>query len=192
MTRRYSKPATPCDRLLDLEDVSEEMKRRLGENDASLDLVSLLHGIRETQAALREINIPGSVGTPGGESLEGFLSHLPDLWRRGEVRPTHTPRRRKYRTRVPHTSRSCPDPFEGVWSEILEWLQKQPDVGASELMDRLTRRYPDRYSRRQLRTLQRRVRQWRGVMVNKLVYASAEQSEIDEERLGNIRPVGIN
>ena len=120
VTRRYSKPATPCDRLLDLEDVSEEMKRRLGENDASLDPVSLLHGIRETQAALREINIPGSVGTPGGESLEGFLSHLPDLWRRGEVRPTHTPRRRKYRTRVPHTSRSCPDPFEGVWSEILE------------------------------------------------------------------------
>ena len=71
-------------------------------------------------------------------------------------------------------------------------MQKQPDVGASELMDRLTRRYPDRYSRRQLRTLQRRVRQWRGVMVNKLVYASAEQSEIDAERLGNIRPVGVN
>ena len=31
-----------------------------------------------------------------------------------------------------------------------------------------------------------------GVMANKLVYASTEQSEIDEERLGNIRPVGVN
>ena len=80
----------------------------------------------------------------------------------------------------------------GVWSEILEWLQKHPDVGATELMDRLIRRYPDRYSRRQLRILQRRVRQWRSVMANKLVYASAEQSEIDEERPGNIRPVGVN
>ncbi len=99
---------------------------------------------------------------------------------------------RKYRTRVPHTWRSRPDPFEGVWNEILEWLQKQPDVGASELMNRLIRRYPDHYSRRQLRTLQRRVRQWRGVMSNKLVYASAEQSEIDEERLGNIGPVSDN
>ena len=71
-------------------------------------------------------------------------------------------------------------------------MQEQPDIGASELMDRLIRRYPDRYSRRQLRTLQRRVRQWRGVMANKLVYASTEQSQIDEERLGNIRPVGVN
>lgn len=93
---------------------------------------------------------------------------------------------------MPHWWRSRPDPFEGVWSEILEWLQKQPDVGASELMDRLIRRYPDRYSIRQLRTLQRRVRQWRGIMANKLVYASTEQSEIDEERLGSIRPVGVN
>ena len=93
---------------------------------------------------------------------------------------------------MPHTWLSRPDPFEGVWSEILKWLQKQLDVGASELMDRLIRRYPDRYSRRQLRTLQRRVPQWRGVMANKLVYASTEQSEIDEERLGNIRPVGVN
>ena len=93
---------------------------------------------------------------------------------------------------MPHTWRTRPDPFEGVWSLILEWLQKQPDVGARELMDRLIRRYPDRYSRSQLRTLQRRVKQWRGVMANKLVYASTEQSEIDEERLGNIRPVGVN
>ena len=59
-------------------------------------------------------------------------------------------------------------------------------------MDRLIRRYPDRNSRSQLRTLQRGVRQWHGVMANKLVHASAEQGETDEERLGNIRPVGVN
>ena len=75
---------------------------------------------------------------------------------------------------------------------MLSWLQHQPDATAAELMDQLIRRYPDRYSRRQFRTLQRRVRQWRGVMANKLVYASTEQSEIVEERLGNIRPVGVN
>ena len=53
-------------------------------------------------------------------------------------------RRKKWKT--------CPDPFDGVWSEILDWLQKQPDVGAAGLMDRLIRRCRDRYSRRQLRT----------------------------------------
>ena len=192
VTRRYSQPVTPCDRLLCRDDVSDEMKSRLRQNRAALDPIALLHSIRKSQAALRALSAPGSANVSGGESLESFLSQLPDLWRRGEVRPTHTPKKRKYRTRVPHTWRSRPDPFEGVWSQILEWLQKQPDVGASQLMDRLIRRYPDRYSRRQLRTLQRRVRQWRGIMANKLVYASTEQSEIDEQRLGNIRPVGVN
>ena len=47
MTRRYSKPATPCNRLLDRDDVSEEMKRRLCQNRAALDPVSLLHKYTE-------------------------------------------------------------------------------------------------------------------------------------------------
>ena len=47
VTRRYSKPATPCNRLLDRDDVSEEMKRRLCQNRAALDPVSLLHKYTE-------------------------------------------------------------------------------------------------------------------------------------------------
>ena len=113
VSRRYSKPATPCDRLLDRDDVSEETKQRLRQNRAALDPVSLLHSIRKSQAALRAINVPGSGSVYGGDSLESFLSQLPDLWRRGEVRPTHTPKTRKYRTRVPHTWRTRPDPFDG-------------------------------------------------------------------------------
>ena len=42
-------------------------------------------------------------------------------------------------------------------SEVLGWLQQQPDTAAADLMDRLILRYPERYGRRQLRTLQRRV-----------------------------------
>ncbi len=60
-------------------------------------------------------------------------------------------------------------------------------------MDRLMRRYPDRYSRRQLRTLQRRVSQWRGVMAKQLVYASAESCGANsEERPIDIGLVGVN
>ena len=47
MTKRYSKPATPCDRLLDRNDVSEETKRRLRKSRSELDPVTLLHTIRE-------------------------------------------------------------------------------------------------------------------------------------------------
>ena len=82
--------------------------------------------------------------------------------------------------------RTRPDPFEGVWCEILDWLQQHPDTKAAELLDRLMARYPGRYSRRHLRKLQRRVRQWRIVVAKQLVYASAEQAEINEANHGDI------
>ena len=53
-------------------------------------------------------------------------------------------------------------------------------------------RYPNPYSRRQLRTLQRRVRQWRVIVAKQLVYASAEQSEMNEADQGGIGPVSDN
>ncbi len=121
------------------------------------------------------------------ESLEHFLSSLPELWRQGEVRPTHAPKKRTRRGQ-----RIRPDPFEGVYCEILDWLQQQPDTKAVELLDRLIARYPNPYSRRQLRTLQRRVRQWRIVVAKQLVYAPAEQNEMNEADRGSIKPVGDN
>ena len=92
VTKRYSKPATPCDRLLDRDDVSEEIKPRLRKSRSELDPVSLLHSIRESQSALAAVSSPESGAIPDGESLEYFLSQLPDMWRRGEVRPTHARR----------------------------------------------------------------------------------------------------
>ena len=74
---------------------------------------------------------------------------------------------------------------------MLDWLQ-QPDAKAAELLHRLMASYPNRYSRRQLRTLQHRVRQWRIVVAKQLVYASAEQSEMNEANQGGIGPVSDN
>ena len=109
VTKRYSKPATPCDRLLDREDVNEETKLGLRKSRSELDPVSLLHTIRASQSALAAVGSLESGSTPDGESLDSFLSQLPDLWRQGEVRPTHARRAqaaRGWRTR--------PDPFEGA------------------------------------------------------------------------------
>ena len=181
--KRYSTPATPCDRLLWRDDVSEDARTMLRDSRAELDPVSLLHTIREAQSALATINATDSASVPQSESLERFLSSLPELWRQGEVRPTHAPKKSKLRG-----IRTRPDPFEGVWCEILDWLQQHPDAKAAELLDRLMARYPNRYSRRQLRTLQRRVRQWRIVVAKQLVYASAEQSEMNEADPGDITP----
>ena len=128
--KRYGTPATPCDRLLWRDDVSEELKTMLRDSRAELDAVSLLHTIREAQSALATINAIDSANVPQSESMERFLSSLPELWRQGEVRPTHAPKKRKCRG-----IRTQPDPFEGVWCEILDWLQQQPDSKAAQLHD---------------------------------------------------------
>ena len=54
--------------------------------------------------------------------------------------------------------------------------KQQLHAKAGELLDRLMALSPKRHSRSQLRTLQRRVRQWRIVVAKQLVYASAERS----------------
>ena len=109
VTKRYRKPATPCDRLLERDEVSEEVKQRLRDSRARLGPISLLHTIREAQSALAAVNAADSANAPNSESLEHFLSRLPDLWRQGEARPTHV-----WKTRAPHTWRTRPDPRGGV------------------------------------------------------------------------------
>ena len=47
VVKRYSPPATPCDRLIQHDAVSVEMKAALSEYRVQLDPVALLHAVRE-------------------------------------------------------------------------------------------------------------------------------------------------
>ncbi len=58
---------------------------------------------------------------------------------------------------------------------MLSWLQEDPDAKAIALLNRLKPAHPDRFSDTHLRTLQRRVQQWRGIMAKKLVNAVADE-----------------
>ena len=179
--KRYSPPTTPCDRLIQHDATSDEMRAALIQYRARLDPVLLLHTIRdpvlllhtirETQSALVAATAPEVRETPQGESLSKFLAKLPRLWRQGEVRPTHAAR-----VRGPRHRRTRKDPFEGVWGEVLVWLQAEPDATGKALMARLQAEHPDRYSEAQLRTMQRRVKEWHGIMPQKLVYATANET----------------
>ena len=169
--KRYSPPATPCDRLLQHQAVTDETKEQLTHHRVSRDPVTLLHSIREAQAALVALSSPDHGEPAQQESLEQFLSQLPTLWQQGENRPTHAPR-----TRGPRHWRTRPDPFEGVWQEILGWLETEPDITARTILDRLCSNRPGQFSDGHLRTLQRGVKKWRGVMARKLVYAGLDQS----------------
>jgi hypothetical protein len=171
--KRYHKPATPCDRLLAHASVSAAAKKALLTGLASLDPLEILHQIREGQAALAALGSGDLSHGPERESLEAFLAKLPELWREGEARPTHrreAPSPRSWRTRK--------DPFETVWPEILLWLQHDPESTAKTLMERLQQEYPGRFAEGQLRTLQRRIREWRQVMARTLVHACLDVDEV--------------
>ena len=61
----------------------------------------------------------------------------------------------------PHTWRTRSDPFEMVWAEVREFLKVNPGLEAKTLFQYLQRRYPGRFQDGQIRTLQRRVSEWR-------------------------------
>jgi transposase InsO family protein len=174
--KKYRKPATPCERLLAHAAVSESAKESLRAELAPLDPVELLHQIREGQSTLAALSSGDLSHGPDRQSLEEFLAKLPELWREGEVRPTH-----RNAPSSPRTWRTRKDPFEEVWPEILMWLQHDPDSTAKSLMERLQHDSPGRFPDVQLRTLQRRIREWRHVMAKSLVHGIRDGNGVDEE-----------
>ena len=61
----------------------------------------------------------------------------------------------------PRHCKTREDPFKEDWPFIEEILRDLPEVEGVHLFDHLVRRHPDRYQEGQLRTLQRRMKQWR-------------------------------
>lgn len=180
--RSYHKPATPCERLLAEEAVDNDTKEKLKTWRQKLDPVALLHQIREAQSALAALSAGDDpANAPSHTSLEKYLAILPDLWRAGESRATHrkdSSKPRAYRTRK--------DPFETFWHAILTRLQKEPEVTAKEIFDALQQEYPEQFNKGQLRTLQRRLRDWRKIMARKLVFPG---SSVDQP-VFELRSVG--
>ena len=115
--------------------------------------------------------------------MEDFLAQLPELWRTGESRPTHRqapPQVRTWRTRA--------DPFEAAWSDAREWLEKQPAITGKALFDRLRGKHPGEFAPGQLRTLQRRVREWRQSMARQLIAIS--NPVISEDQISSLIVTG--
>lgn len=56
-----------------------------------------------------------------------------------------------------------PDAFADVWPQLEEQLRLHPRLQAKTLLADLRRRFPGRFSDKQLRTLQRRVKRWRAL-----------------------------
>lgn len=170
VVRKYHSPETPCERLLAHPKVAESVKEALRKQKAQLDPVELLHRIRQGQAALAALSKGNIAAGPGKQDLDRWLATLPEFWKRGEVRPTH-----RKAEREPRYWRTRADPLKHCWSDILLWLQESPDITAKTIMARLDERYPGQLQPGVLRTLHRRISEWRQTMAKQLVLSGVEQ-----------------
>jgi hypothetical protein len=180
VSKKYEKPATPYERLLANDRVTSQCKDRLQQIFTGLDPGHLLNRIREAQQNLTQLEVGGgTVKAPEtAQDLDRFVKSLSNAWRDGEVRPTH---RKPYS--VPRAWRTRVDPFEDTWPLVEQWLNQQPDATAKDLFHRLQEQSPDQFAPGQVRTLQRRVKQWRTDIARQLVLGSgiAQTKEEKEE-----------
>src|SRR3972149_3932365 len=80
--------------------------------------------------------------------------------------PSEMKKERTYRTR--------PDPFEEDWQEMKKMLAEAPELEAKTLFEWQNERQPGKYQEGQLRTLQRRVSNWRVLNEQKLLTLDQE------------------
>jgi len=167
--KRYHPPATPCQRLLADPRTTEQVRRRVNELRATLDPVRLLQQIRAAQQQLVDIaDRPalGEAAKPTSPPLEQFLLGLRTAWKEGEVRPTSVTKPK------PKRLRRRPDPFAAVTLELRGWFEEEPWRTSRELLERLQVQCPGVYPDGQLRTLQRRLKDWRREAAQRMVFGT--------------------
>jgi len=184
--RTYDAAQTPYQRLLGSEILTLEVREHLSRVASALDPVRLLQQVQVLQDALwrQFVRTPSSVGEYGRESAtppvrfdptactpndslvvqSGDLGMRPDA----EELTSGTGKRRYHRTKKtlgPRTYRTRLDPFEAVASDLRERFLGAPGITAKLLFTELQDRCPGEYPDVLLRTLQRRVKEWRREMV---------------------------
>ena len=166
--KRYHAPETPCSRLLASDPIPVVTKDRLRAVMGTVDPLGLLDEIRAVQHHIAGLAAGATVHPmPQRDAdLDAFLRSLALAWRAGEVRPTHRPRKRP-----PRHWRTRRDPFETTWPRVVQWLEAEPHRTPKELFERLRREHPGMFLPGQIRTLQRRVKDWRRLAARRLLFA---------------------
>ena len=165
--KKYHPPATPYQRLLADTRTSEEVRRQVTAIHATLDPVQLLQSIRAAQRELVEIAdrpVADQAMPPSAPTIEQFLAGLRTAWREGEVRPTS-----KTKAKAPR-GRRRPDPFVAVTALMRERFEAEPWRTSRELFERLQTEQPGIFPDGQLRTLQRRLKDWRREVAHQMVF----------------------
>jgi len=167
--KRYHDPATPFQRLMADPRTTDQMRRELQDVFARLDPVRLLRDIRVAQEKLVTLadavaSIDPTEASPP-PALDAFLSSLRTLWQDGEARPTATEKQPQKR------ERRRPDPLVAVTDQLKIWFKEEPWRTGRELLEKLQAERPDEYPDGLLRTVQRRLKEWRSEQARALVFS---------------------
>ena len=185
MTKRYHPPLTPFQRVLAHPAVSRAAKDEVAAQFAQLDPVVLLHDIRQAQARLTALvdatPLPENDADPKAD-VEEFLNGLRHAWKEGEVRPTS-----RKKPPAPR-GRRRPDPLADVTDTLKAWFDEDQSQTGRELLCKLQETYPDTYPDALLRTVQRRLKIWRGDMARALVFGASRHAQplITSDALRNL------
>ncbi len=92
------------------------------------------------------------------------------------------------------TWRTRPDAFTKVWDELREQVGTNPGLEAKTLFEELQRKYPGEFADGQLRTLQRRLKQWRATEGPEREVFFAQQhvaGRLGQSDFTHMNPLGI-
>jgi hypothetical protein len=135
---------TPCTRLLLSTALSPQHRAQLSDRAASLDPIQLLEEVRRMRSHLALL-------------AAGFQLHPPQTLAAPDTLPLGpghmSIRARRWRTHE--------DAFQAAWPTVQTWLQVDPNQTSKVLFARLQREFPGVYQEGQLRSLQRRLKDWR-------------------------------
>ena len=82
----------------------------------------------------------------------------------------------------PKRLRRRPDPFAAVTTTLREWFEAEPWHTSREFLERLQAEHPGVYPDGRLRTLQRRLKEWRRNTAHRMVFGTTARSPGDLER----------
>jgi len=201
LKRRHHPPRTPQQRLLALGKCRDAQRKALEELQSSSDPVALLETVHRCQASLASLSAgrdqqeqrprTGAVDPDQARkeqrTLSRFLRNLQLLWQ--ESQPLPEPRqKRRYTPRL----RTL---FLEHREQIEQWLERESGMNAAEILRRLIRLAPGTYHEGQLRSMERRVKEWRTARAERLLgslRSAGKESETEETSNPVATPIGGN
>lgn len=168
-------PRTPQQRLLALNQLRDAQQKALEELQRSSDPVALLETVRRCQASLASLSagqqhqeqrpragvVDPEQASKEQRTLSRFLRNLQLLWQ--ESQPLPEPKQKRRYTPRQRTL------FAEHQEQIDKWLESEASMNAAEILRRLMALAPGSYHEGQLRSMERRVKEWRTARAERLL-----------------------